>query len=575
MFRFLWRTIRKSFFRKRLSEIAPDEIFMDSENLPHFDRHQMEGRLEYPLSPRVAFLILSGFMLVVCVFTAQAFRLQVVEGQKYADHSQNNRLYQTALFADRGVIFDRDGERLAWNVPNPHTNDFSLRKYASSTGVGHVLGYVKYPQKDTNGIYYQSTFIGTAGIELTRDEELAGKNGKKTVEVDALGNKKSENTFLDPEAGETLMLSIDLDLQRALFEEIRDTADQNNYEGGAGAIMDIHTGELLALVSYPEFDPQILTDGDTQTIENYLRDDRLPFLNRAVQGQYTPGSIVKPFMAVAALNEDVIASDTEIRSTGALTIPNPYHPDKPTVFRDWRAHGWTDMREAIAVSSDVYFYAIGGGLYQEHGYDEQEGLGIERIEKYMRKFGFGTPTGIELDGELDGVIPSPRWKEKIFGEDWLLGNTYHTSIGQFGFQVTPLQAVRATAALANGGKLLEPRLTLVGGEKIVSSRIENISAKNFEVALEGMRMTVNGGGTASGLNLTDLSIAAKTGTAEVGSPITHMHAWVIGFFPYEEPKYAFAVVMERAPKGTATGGVRVMRGFFDKTRSTHPEFYPN
>jgi len=573
MFRFFLRKIR-SRLKRRSVEIAPDEIFMDSHNLPSFDRHQMEGRLQQPLSTRAAILICGCFGLIVSIFIAQAYSLQIVHGDEFAEHSQNNRLYQVELFAPRGVVFDRDGERLAWNIPNPNTNDYSLRRYATSTGIAHVLGYVKYPQKDSHGIYYQTTFVGTAGIELSHDDELGGKNGKKIIEVNALGDESSENVFLQPVAGETLNLSIDLDLQRALYEEIKNTAEEADYIGGAGVLMDIHSGEILALVSYPEFDPQALTDGDNERISQYLNDPRMPFLNRTLQGQYAPGSIVKPFMAVAALVEDVIASDTEILSTGKLEIPNPYFPDQPTIFRDWKAHGYTNMREALAVSSDVYFYAIGGGLYPEHGYTKQEGLGIERIEKYMRLFGFGSLTGIELEGEVSGVIPSPQWKQETFGENWLLGNTYHTAIGQYGFQVTPIQAVRAVASLANGGLLLKPRLTLVGGEDSISfSRIE-IDDKNLAVAREGMRMAVSGGGTAAGLNLSDLSIAAKTGTAEVGSPVTHMNAWVIGFFPYEKPRYAFAVVMDKAPKGTATGGIRVMRGFFDKVRKDHPEFYP-
>lgn len=562
-------------FFRRGREIAPDEIFLDSHNLPSFDRNQMEGRLDYSLSGNVVLLIMLCFGLVSVVFVGQAFRLQVVRGQEFFQHSKNNSLYQADLFADRGVIYDRNGERLVWNEQNPVTNDFALRKYADIPGLGHVLGYVSYPQKDTSGVYYKSTFTGIAGVESTHDESLSGTNGLKTVEVDALGNKKSENVFKKPEAGETLYLSIDADLQQAMYEEIGRVAQAQGYVGGSGVIMDVQSGELITMVSYPEFSSQVMTDGRDEQINEFLNDTRLPFLNRSVQGLYTPGSIVKPFMAVAALSAGIISEWKSIESTGALVIPNPYFPDKPTIFRDWKAHGWTNMREAIAVSSDVYFYSIGGGLFANEGYPAQEGLGIARIEKYMRKFGFGELTHVDIEGEEVGVIPNPEWKKAHFnGEEWLRGNTYHTVIGQYGFQVTPIQVVRSTASIANGGLLLQPRLTMYDGNESVSFEKVGVSEEHIRVAQEGMRMSVEKG-TAIGINLPDLHVAGKTGTAEVGTNKDHMNAWVVGYFPYEKPKYAFAVVMEMAPRGTAVGGVGVMRGFFDKVRHRHPEFYPD
>jgi penicillin-binding protein 2 len=322
--------------------------------------------------------------------------------------------------------------------------------------------------------------------------------------------------------------------------------------------MDVATGEVIALTSYPEYDPNVMTDrSDATTISGYFKDKSEPFLNRPVSGLYSPGSIFKPLVAAAALQEGVISPATKIFSSGQLVVPNPYDATQNTVFKDWKAHGWTDMREAIAVSSDVYFYEVGGGS------PRQKGLGIANIDKYAKIFGLAEITGIDLFGEVAGEIPTPEWKAKHFnGEPWRLGNTYHTAIGQYGVQVTPIQMVRAIAAIASG-RLVTPIVTLPEGTLEAQGAVDlPISEANYDVVREGMRLAVTAG-TAAGLNVPSVAVAAKTGTAELGASKSRVNSWVTGFFPFNSPRYAFVVVMEKGDSHNTVGGVYVMRQLID------------
>jgi penicillin-binding protein 2 len=221
------------------------------------------------------------------------------------------------------------------------------------------------------------------------------------------------------------------------------------------------------------------------------------------------------------------------------------------------------MRRAIAVSSDVYFYAIGGG------FQDQKGLGIAKIDEYARRFGFGALTGFIFDGEAEGVIPTPEWKEKVFDDPWRLGDTYNTAIGQYGFQVSPLQVVRYVGALANGGTLLTPQLVM--GATAEAKNV-GVSDAELQVVREGMRAAVTDGGTAAALNISGIEIAGKTGTAQVGAHNEYMNSWAIGFWPASKPKYAFAVVLEKAPAGTNSGAAPAMSNFFYWLRDTKPEY---
>ncbi len=560
-----------SFFnsKKQYKDIAPDEIFLDSQNLPDFDVHQFEGRIEKPISKWSLTLLSSLFIIICGVFMYKLWVLQVAESSQYAVKSENNRLADTIIFAHRGVIFDRSDTPLVWNDLNDKNGDFALRVYATSTGLSTILGYVKYPTKDTSGFYYQTTYIPKDGIEKIYDAVLSGKNGSKMKETDALGTETALQIVDYPRDGDNLHLSIDAGVQKSMYDAMIDYAARAGYRGGGGVIMDVQSGEIIAMASFPEYDSNILSLGsDTEKIKGYLNNKNNPFLNRVIGGLYTPGSIVKPFIAMGALTEKIIDPQKNILSTGSLSVPNPYNPDKPTIFRDWKAHGYVDMREAIAVSSNVYFFEIGGG------FAGQKGLGISNIEKYMRMFGFGEKTGIESYGEKAGVIPNPTWKKSLFGadEEWRLGDTYNTSIGQYGVQVTPLQAVRAIGAIANGGKLLYPTVIKPSSSYESLSIPVPLAEDDFVIVREGMRMTVTEG-TAQSLNFPFVKVAAKTGTAELGPTKSLVNSWTVGFFPADKPRYAFAVVMEKGRANNQVGATLIMRDVLSWMNLNAPEYF--
>ncbi len=553
--------------KKVKNTINPDEVFIDAFNLPSFDRSQFEGRVIRPIN-RIATSILGLFFIfIVIVFLYRAWYLQVSRGNEFAALSESNRLEHNIVFAKRGVIYDRYKEELVWNVPND--SEFSKRKHTNKSGFSYLLGFVGYPKKDEAGNWWRDKYVGKSGVEYSFDDVLSGKNGLLIVEVDATKDIQSTNVLRSPERGNNLELTVDASMQDAAYDMLEYSVHSAGYIGGAMVVLDTESGEVLTLTSYPEFSSEVMADGEDKTkIESYTNSTRKPFLNRAISAVYAPGSIIKPYVAVAALAEGIISQWKQILSSGVLTIPNPYYPDKPSHFLDWKAHGLVDMRTAIAVSSNIYFYAIGGGLTADLGLGTQEGLGIDKLAAYAQRFGFGESTGIELKGEVDGNVPTKLWKSKMFDEDWLLGNTYHSSIGQYGWLVTPLQACTYIAALANGGTLFTPQLLL---DVQAESRSVGISDEYLQIVREGMRQAVTNG-TLSALNYGDLEIAAKTGTAQVGSNNEYKNSWVVGFWPASEPKFAFAIVLESAPESIDYGAVNTSIDFFNWLRQNEPDY---
>jgi penicillin-binding protein 2 len=555
---------------KRISEIAPDEIFLDSKNLPNFNTQQFEGRLEKAIPKRSIYFLGIFFAVVAVIFVFRLGNLQIVHGQIYYQKSENNTLSKQPVFADRGLIYDRIGTLLAWNSWNTSDLDkFSppKRSYIAQSGFGLLLGYVSSPAKDSLGNYWQDTFIGKDGVEKQYNDELTGQNGVRITETDVSGHVQSENIISPPQPGKNITLSIDARIQEKMYQSIVAMAQNSSFSGGAGVLMDIKTGEVLALTSYPEYDPTILSDGqDTTTINNYFTDKRKVFLNRAIAGLYTPGSIVKPFIAYGALAQNVISPTQTILANGSISIPNPYFPDKKTVFNDHGSFGLVDMRTAIALSSDVYFYEIGGG------FQNQKGLGIDNIDKYAQMFGIAEKTGIDLGGEQDGVIPSPTWKAKVFNnEPWRVGDTYNTAIGQYGFQVTPIQMARAVAGIANDGILPTPHVTLNDQAMDAKTETVPVDPTKMEVIKEGMRQVVTGG-TGRLLDLPSVQVAAKSGTAQVGYGNTNTNSWIVGYFPYDNPKYSFAILMERGPKAASGNATHVMRDVIEYMSTNTPEY---
>lgn len=542
----IWRRTRR-----RDPEIAPDEIFLDASNTPAFDRARFEGRLEKPLAPSTFLSLFGVLALLVLVLVVRAWNLQIANGAAFAAESARNSLAVTTIFAPRGIIIDVHGTVLAENVEK---KDGSVMRNYPISALSHLLGYVSYPKKDANGVYYDTKETGVTGLEAQYDSILAGENGQLLTETDALGRVRSEGSIVPAKEGRTLQVSIDADLEQHFARAVADIVRTQRFIAGAGVIMDVHTGAVRALVSYPSFDSNVMASGGpSSVIASYNQNPGNSFLDHTVQGVYIPGSIVKPFVASGALSDGLITPNTIVNDRGLLSIPDPYHPGAAFTYTGWKALGPVDVKKAIAWSSDIFFYTVGGG------FANQKGLGIDRLDYWYRQFGLGSPTGIDIPGEASGVIPTPAWKRLTFNEPWYLGDTYFTAIGQYSMQVTPIQMARATAAIANGGKLFTP--TLRAG-KLPTYRLVPVDAEALAVVRAGMREAVTNA-LATAINLPYVAVAAKTGTAQTGVHNQYDNSWVEGFFPFDNPQYAFAVVLERGPSGAGAQSVNVMRRLFE------------
>jgi len=565
------------FKRGQRKQMDFEEILLDASNLPAFNKGRMEGRMELPVLKRNVYFVGVLFLCIAAWFLYQLYHLQIVRGAELYEISENNSINETVIIAERGVVYDRNGEMLAWNEhDNGDKYTFPMRAYTDRSGLGQVIGYVSYPQKDSKGFYYRTDYLGINGAEASFNDRLAGKNGQQLLETDAIGAVIGEHVVQPPVSGEAVHLSIDAELSEAMYDIIATSTLQAGFRSGAAVIMDVETGEILAMTSYPSYDPEVMSDGDdAELIAAYNADDRFPFLNKVFAGAYTPGSVVKPFVAYAALKEGVISESTKMYSNGTLVLPNPYTPSEPTSFADWRSQGEMTVREAIAFSSNVFFYIVGGGLPQiavpQAGLDRPfAGLGITKLNEYFVDFGFGKKTGIPLANEQSGTVPSPDWKMDTFNEEWTLGNTYHSAIGQFGWQATPLQMVVAYAALANDGVFLTPQI-----ERNVEPvfEVKDLSDYELRVVQEGMRMTTNfPRGTARAFERNDVAIAAKSGTAEIGAGNAFVNSWAAGYWPYEEPKYAFVLMMDKAPRSNALGATRIMGDVVEWMSIHKPEY---
>ncbi|MBI5742377.1 MAG: hypothetical protein HZA25_00880 [Candidatus Niyogibacteria bacterium] len=563
---------KRSFAHK---DIYPDEIFLDSKNIPGFREESFEGVIEQAIARRTPIIMTAVFILVFLALMLRAGELQIARGEEFFARAQDNSLRLVPLDPVRGAIYDRRGTELAWSVAD---GDRQVRTYSSLGGLGHLLGYVGYPTdlEVGQGLVHDRKY-GRSGIEKTLDGSLRGVLGERLIEVDSKGAAISESAERPPTPGDSVILTIDAELQSKLYEVIAGLGAERGFEGGAGVALDPRTGEVLAITSWPEYDSNAMSSGDAKKIAEFAGAGQQPFFFRAVSGLYAPGSIVKPIVALAALKEGVIDEFKQIFSAGFISIPNPYDPEHPSVFKDWKAHGLVDMRHAITVSSDVYFYSIGGG------YGDVRGLGVTRLKQYYNSFGMGEKTGIDIAGEEAGFIPSPAWKEKTFADGvWRLGDTYNMSIGQGYIQVTPIQMAVAAATIANDGRKIVPHVlkeiksangtTIVSKTGSDSGRVEADPAL-FKVIREGMEMAAEPGGTAQALAGLSVKAAGKTGTAEVGSQKKHVNSWIISFLPYDAPKFALVIVMERGDIHNLVGAPAAARRFLDWVTVNRPEYF--
>jgi penicillin-binding protein 2 len=432
----------------------------------------------------------------------------------------------------------------------------SIREYKDGEYFSHLIGFmgkIKSEEwKNNLEFYLINDYVGRTGIENFYEDILRKNPGKLRLERDARGNIISKEVISLPESGKSLVLWLDSDLQKKIEDELEKKVKEVGAKGAAAVALDPRTGGVMALVSYPNFDNNLFSKGISPEEWKKIEEDPLkPLFNRAIAGTYLTGSTIKPLIASAALEEKIISPDKKINdSEGKIIVQDYWNPEKIWEYNDWTVHGWTDMRKAIAESCNVYFYTVGGG------YGDQEGLGPTKIKEYLEKFGWNQRTGIDLPGEVEGFIPDPSWKKSYFErkEDqvWVDGDTYYLSIGQGYLKITPLEVATSFVPIANGGKMFQPKVVqkIVDSEKNLIEEIqpqilkENfIDPKNLQVVREGMRQTVTAGSATGYLDSLPVSVAAKTGTAELGGD--YYHNWITVFAPYDDPQIVLTIVIEK------------------------------
>ena len=334
---------------------------------------------------------------------------------------------------------------------------------AFSTVVGYT-GLVTPRDLTADTTLRNNDVIGKAGVEAFYEKALRGTPGAESTFRDAKGTVLGQTVVTKAEIGTPLRLTIDGELQKYFYDRLQSGLHTLGRTTGLGIAMDPETGQILALVNLPGYDDNVFASGTTAQIQSLFASPQEPLFDRAVSGMYNPGSTIKPLDAVAALKEGVITPDRQIYSPGYLMVPNPYNSSTPTKYLDWQDQGFVNLNSAIAQSSDVYFYVVGGGspaaypvLNDPSDYGIK-GLGIERLKTWWQTFGLGSSTGIDLPGEAAGFLPTPAWKQKQSktGTPWLLGDTYNVSIGQGDLLLTPLQLLNYISTIANGGTLYRP-----------------------------------------------------------------------------------------------------------------------
>lgn len=514
----------------------------------------------------LSFLILFG----------KLFELTVIRGEYFRSLANDNRIRRISVIAPRGKIIARGGEILVDNEEiKTNDNDPGIfqdkgviveweRKYLLGASIAHISGYLgevsenelgkisgRCPEK---GPRILGSLTGRSGLEEEYDCLLSGVDGELLLEVDAYGENVRVLGRRNPKFGEDLHTNIDSGLQKKLNDLLEDNK--------AAAIVTTPKGEVLALVSSPSYDSNYFVNSDKmQEREKILNDEELPLFNRVIGGKFHPGSIFKPIVATAALEEDVIDEDFTFTDEGQITIKTIYGDYS---YRNWYftqyggVEGQIDLTRAIARSTDTFFYKIG------------EMVGVDDIVSWSEKFGLNRKTGIDIPGEIEGLVPSPDWKMNAKGERWFLGNTYHMSIGQGDLAVTPMEIHSAISAIANGGDLCEPKI--VGESKCVNM---DIKKSNINFIKEGMKGACSTGGTAYPFfdfeEKVGFSVACKTGTAEnVGE---EPHAWFTVFAPADDPKIIATILIENGGEGSSVAGP-IAREIFNYYFNIQPSVTP-
>jgi len=389
--------------------------------------------------------------------------------------------------------------------------------------------------------------IGRTGLELYYEKELKGKDGQNKIEINALGQTEKVVSQTLPKDGQDIILTIDLDLQEYIDKILKKYIKLANSQAGTIIVSNPSNGEILAMLSYPSYDNNIFIQNNDSEYQRLSQDPDKPFIFRALVGEYPPGSIIKPLLAIAGLSEGIITPQTNIFSSGGIRIGQWFFPD-------WKkgGHGNTNLTKALAESVNTFFYYLGGG------FKDFKGLGPQKIREYLSVFGLTKKTGIDLPGEKKGFIATPEWKMDHKNEPWYIGDTYHLSIGQGDILVTPLQVSNYTMALANNGTLFVPHI-VKAFQNPVDATIKNkplqianqdlFNVEYFKLVKKGMREAVLRG-SARRLNDLAIKVAGKTGTAQVGGN-KPPHAWFIGFAPYDNPEIALTILIENGGEGSA------------------------
>ncbi len=454
------------------------------------------------------------------------------------------------------------------------------RQYVDGPLFSQVLGYMwRMPAEDVARYtsdplsdYTSNDLVGYSGLERTMEAELHGRRGRKHLEVDAFGREVAVLAVEPPQPGHSLVLSLDRDLQARTEQFLRQGMTAAKGKSAVAIVMSPRTGEVLSLVSLPTYDNNLFAQGKIEGFAGLLQDPGQPMFDRAIAGQYPPGSTFKIIPATAALQEKAITPDMTFRCEGTLKL----EAVGQWLFYCWihkygGGHGDINLTQALAQSCDIYFYQATGG-YGDYG-----GLGLDSLNHYARMFGLGEPTGIELSGEATGLVPSEKWKRLNINESWTTGDTYNAAIGQGYVLATPLQMVVALSALANGGTVYRPQLIreVIDAEGKVVRPFQPQAIRHLDVSQEalarvreGLRLAVTDG-TAPLANIPEVSVAGKTGSAEYGVPNAKgerpTHAWFMAYAPADNPEVAVIVFIEGGGEGSTVAApvaAQILRYYF-------------
>jgi len=428
------------------------------------------------------------------------------------------------------------------------------RHYLSDISLSHALGYLgkitdnEWQTRRDDG-YALDDYIGKTGLEIQYEDLLKGKKGQREVEVDSMGQENDLIAEEPPQVGQSLVLSIDANLQAVAARALENSVKKAQAQKGALVAINPQNGEILALISYPFYNNNDFVSGiSVEQYNQLINDPAQPLFFRPIAGTYPPGSTIKPVMALAGLEDGVITENTTVSSVGGIWVDKWYFPD-------WKAggHGSTNVKKALADSVNTFFYYLGGG------YEDFDGLGLDKIRHYLIGWGLTKPTGIDLPGEAEGFLPTQAWKETVKKEPWYIGDTYHLAIGQGDALATPLQIANYTAMIANDGILYKPKILRAtidpasGAETYVKKEVlDGLKAdpNNLRIVQEGMRQTVTTG-SARSLSTLSFKVAGKTGTAQAGGDAAN-HGWFTCYAPYEAPEIAVTVLIENGGGGDVT-----------------------